>query len=260
MLIILSPSKTQNIETLPPTELFTEPLFEEERWTLIRRLKVLTPEQIASLMKISGSLLDLHVMRSTLWTKRHALKNSKQAIYTFIGAVYKDFLDQNFTKKEYAYMQKNLRILSGMYGVLRPLDLIQPYRLEMGAKFTFSHRSSDYKNLYEYWGEQVTKSFCKDKDSIVINLASEEYSRVINKVNCNMRFIQIEFLQKKNKETKQVTIYSKQERGALACWMVKQGIKTVDGIREYKQNGYKFSKTKSQDNKLVFVRKHPMAA
>lgn len=258
MLILLSPSKTQDIDTLPPTELFTEPLFEEERWLLIRRLKTISPESITSLMKISKKLLDLHIARSNFWTKRHALKNSKQAIYTFTGAVYKDFLGQSFSKKEYAYMQKSIRILSGMYGVLRPLDLIQPYRLEMGVGFSFAHRNIEYKNLYEYWTQTVTQSFCKNKESVVINLASDEYSKVINRTVCNFNFVQVEFLQKKEAELKQVTIYSKQERGALACWMVKQGTKSVEEIEEYKQNGYKFSKTRSRDDKLVFIRKHPI--
>jgi len=255
MIILLSPSKTQDTETLSPTDIFTEPLFEEERWPLITELKKENKESIMKLMKINDGLADLHFSRQQSWTKRHARKNAKQAIHTFTGAVYDSFKGVSFTRAEYAYMQKHIGILSGMYGFIRPLDLIQPYRLEMGTKFSFQNKGEACKNLYSYWMPSVTKHVCKNVKSVVINLASLEYTKVIDRKLCNLRFIDIEFLQKKEKELKQVTIYSKKERGALACWMVKNKVQSIERIQEYNQNGYKFSKQKSTDNRLVFIRK-----
>ncbi len=255
MLILLSPSKTQDIETLPPTELFSDPLFEEERWHLVRKLKELSRSEVMKLMKVSEKLATTHMLRTEMWTKRHARKNSKPAIHLFTGAVYDSFSTESFTAKEYAYMQKSVRILSGMYGVLRPLDMIQPYRLEMGTRFSFTLKKKDYKNLYEYWRDVVTKHFCDSKEKFVINLASEEYSKVLRKEDCQFRFIDVEFLEKKGMSFKQVTIYTKRARGSLACWIVKQGCRTVDDLREYNQLGYVFSKRKSRENKLVFIRK-----
>jgi len=223
MLILLSPSKTQDMETLAPTELFTDPLFEEERWHLVRKLKELDRAEVMKLMKISEKIVDTHMMRTEMWTKRHARKNSKPAIHVFTGAVYDTFTTESFTAKQYAYMQKSIRILSGMYGVIRPLDMIQPYRLEMGTRFSFTLKKKAYKNLYTYWSDMVTEYFSKQQEHTVINLASEEYSKVIAKKECPLKFITVEFLEKKGMSTKQVTIYTKRARGSLACWMVKRG-------------------------------------
>ena len=255
MLILLSPSKTQDIETLVPTELFSDPLFEEERWHLVRKLKELTRSEVMSLMKISERLVDTHMMRTEMWAKRHAPKNSKPAIHLFTGAVYDTFSTESFTAKQYAYMQKSIRILSGMYGVIRPLDMVQPYRLEMGTKFTFTLRKQEYKNLYQYWQAVVSKHFCENKERIIINLASEEYSKVIDRTACPLKFIEVEFLEKKGASLRQVTTYTKRARGSLACWMVKKECRTVEDVREYNELGYVYSKRKSNDTKLVFIRK-----
>ena len=255
MLILLSPSKTQDRESLSPTELYTEPLFEEERWHLVRKLKELSKRDIMKVMKISEQLAEKHILRTGLWSKRHTKKKSKQAIHLFTGAVYDSFKNNSFTAREYAYMQKNLRILSGMYGVIRPLDLIQPYRLEMGTKFSFVLKKQEYKNLYMYWSDVVTSHFCNNKDRVVINLASEEYSKVIVRETCPLKFLEVQFLEKKGSEYKQVTIYTKKARGSLACWIVKKGCRTVEDIKEYKELGYVFSKRKSNEKKFVFIRK-----
>jgi len=257
MLVLLSPSKTQDTEIFTPTELFTEPLFEEERWHLVRKIRECPDEEVKGMMKVSDNLFALHQLRSERWSKRHAQKDSKQAIHTFAGSVYSAFQDQTFTKKEYAYMQRTLRILSGLYGVIRPLDLIQPYRLEMGTRFSFTLKGTEYKNLYEYWSEPVTQYFCGHKERTIINLASVEYSKVIKRTACNIRFVEVEFLQKKGKELKQVTIYSKKERGTLALWIVRNAPKTPSDLQSYTENDYVYSKKLSKDNKLVFIRKHP---
>jgi len=174
------------------------------------------------MMKISEGIADTHMMRTELWTKRHARKNGKQAIHLFTGAVYDSFKKESFTQKQYAYMQKHVRILSGMYGVIRPLDLVQPYRLEMGARFSFTLKKQEYKNLYTYWKEVVTNHFCENKEKVLVNLASEEYTKAIDRNTCPLKFIDVEFLEKKGLSVKQVTIYTKKARGSLACWMVKE--------------------------------------
>ncbi len=255
MLILLSPSKTQDIETLAPTELFSDPIFEEERWHVVRKLKEISRTEVMKLMNISERLVDTHIARTQMWTKRHAPKNSKQAIHLFTGAVYDAFQNEMFTAKQYAYMQKYLRILSGMYGIIRPLDFIQPYRLEMGTRFSFTLKGKEYKNLYTYWASVVTEHICSQKENVVINLASEEYSKVIKRDECSLQFVDVEFLEKQGISLKQVTIYTKRARGSLACWMVKHGCRTVEDIKEYNELGYVFSKRKSNDRKLVFIRK-----
>ena len=255
MLVLLSPSKTQDIETLSPTELFTEPLFEEERWHLVRKLKDLSNKEVMDMMKVSEKLAETHALRTDMWTKRHATKNSKQAIHLFTGSVYDAFKNETFSPKEYAYMQNTLRILSGMYGVIRPLDLVQPYRLEMGTRFSFTLKKKAYKNLYSYWSDVVTKELCQNKENIVVNLASEEYNRVIDRGACPLKFLEVEFFEKKGLGLRQVTIYTKKARGSLACWIVKNGCRTAEDLKEYKELGYSFSKRKSNDKKLVFIRK-----
>lgn len=257
MLVLLSPSKTQDIETLSPTDIFSDPLFEEERWPLVLKLKKMNKESIMRLMKIQDSLCDLHMSRQSKWSKRHTRKNSKQAIHTFTGAVYDAFRYVAFTKKEYAYMQKHIGILSGMYGFIRPLDLIQPYRLEMGTRLAPEKKQEMCKNLYEYWSSVVTQYVCKQTKSIIINLASLEYTKVIDRSMCDLRFIDIEFLQKKDGKYKQITIYSKKERGFFAYWMVKNNITSLEHLKKYSEHGYMFSKRKSSENKLVFTRKYP---
>ena len=133
--------------------------------------------------------------------------------------------------------------------------MVQPYRLEMGTRFSFTLKKKDYKNLYAYWRETITNYFSEQKERVVINLASEEYSKAIDKKKCPLKFIEVEFLEKKGVSLKQVTIYTKRARGSLACWMVKQGCRTVEDIRDYNELGYVYSKRKSNDKKLVFIRK-----
>lgn len=260
MIIILSPSKTQNMEMLAPTELFTEPHFEEERWLLKRKLQLHTEKEIKNILKISDPILQENLARMNGWTKRHTQKNSKQAIHVFSGAVYDSLHQDTYTQKQYAYMQRHIRILSGLYGVIRPLDLIQPYRLEMGTKFSFVKKKEGvtYKNLYEFWKPVLTRYFSNQKDSnLIIDLASLEYSKVIDKKAFNPRWIQVEFLQKVGKEYTPATIYTKQARGALAHWMVKNDIKSLEDMQDFTEGGYKYMPSRSKGNIIVFARKHP---
>lgn len=263
MLLLLSPSKTQDFETLSPTELFTEPHFEEERWLLKRKFPFDSKQDVMKLMHISDSLADEVIDNATRWNKRHTEKNAKQAIHLFSGIVYEKFEGDTFTQKQYAYMQKHLRILSGFYGVIRPLDLIQPYRFEMGMKWGFVKKKENhtYKNLYEFWRPILTQYFKNQDDSnLIINLASSEYTKALVRKEFNPRWINVEFLQKTGKECKAATVYTKHARGSLAHWMIKNHIKSLLDIKQFNEDGYKFSASRSTDNTLVFVRNHPNPA
>ncbi len=255
MLILLSPSKTQDVESLAPTELFTEPLFEDERWHLIRKLRELTGDELQKLLKTNDSITAVNIARIDTWKKRHTQKNAKQAIHTFTGAVYKTF-DTTFARKQYVYMQQHLRVLSGLYGILRPLDLMQPYRLEMGTKFGFTLKGVTYKNLYEYWGPRISKELLGKKESkVIINLASEEYTKVINTSAWKGRWINVSFYQKKGRKLTQATVYTKQQRGSLAGWMCENMIVEPKGIKKYDRDGYVYSKLRSKKDHFVFVKK-----
>lgn len=260
MLILLSPSKTQDFETLAPTDLFTEPHFEEERWLLKRKFPFDSKKDVMKIMHVSEQLAEENMTRVESWNKRHTQKNSKQAIHAFTGVVYEKFHGDSYSQKEYAYMQKHVRILSGLYGVIRPLDLIQPYRFEMGMKFGFIKKKENqtYKNLYDFWKPILTNYFKDQKDSnLIINLTSQEYSKAIVRKEFNPRWVNVDFLQQDGREYTQATVYTKQARGSLAHWMVKNHIKSLVDMKKFSEDGYKFSQSKSTDNTLVFVRKHP---
>jgi cytoplasmic iron level regulating protein YaaA (DUF328/UPF0246 family) len=254
MLILLSPSKTQDIETLAPTDIFSEPLFEEERWKLIKELKKLEDGEVKDMMKLSSNLLDTHRERISGWNKRHTQKNAKQAIHVFTGHVYKEFEETTFTKRHYAYMQKHIAILSGMYGVLRPLDLIQPYRLEMATKLSGVYKKEPFKNLYEFWTDLVTNYICNAKHKIVLDCASREYTKTIDREGCPLQWIDVVFLEKEGKGFRQVTVYSKKARGTLAAWCVKNNCKGLEDVKVFREDGYKYSKKHSDDYTLTFVR------
>lgn len=254
MLILLSPSKTQDTETLAPTDIFSEPIFEEERWKLITELKKLEDEEVKDMMKLSSNLLETHNSRVTQWNKRHTQKNAKQAIHVFTGHVYKEFEDTRFTKQQYAFMQKHVVVLSGMYGVLRPLDLIQPYRLEMATKLSGTYKKEPFKNLYEFWTDRVTDYICSTKHRVLLDCASREYTKTIDRDACNIEWIDVVFVEKEGKGVRQVTVYSKKARGTLAAWCVKNSCKTIDHVKKFSEDGYKFSKKHSDDHTLTFVR------
>ena len=250
MLILLSPSKTQE----PPVESSiaspTTPLFEKRRWRIIRSLRGMEEEDVQDMLKVSDSLFDTHLTRNKHWNKAHTINNAYPAIELFRGHVYTEFEDATYTKKQQVYMQKNLAILSGLYGIIRPCDLVQPYRLEMASKVQVGKD----KNLYHFWSEPVSEYIASTNPSFILNCASEEYTKVIDREVVDAPWIDVVFLEKEGKGFRQITIYTKKARGRLAKWMVDNNITTKEGITSFKEDGYTFRKSHSDEHTFTFVR------
>ena len=235
MKLIISPAKTLDFETPATTEKFTEPQFAPESKKLLADLKKLSPKQIGKLMHISPKLSDLNYDRFQNFRKQP----KKQAILAFDGDVYTGLQAGDFSEADLAFAQKHLLILSGLYGLLRPLDLIQAYRLEMGTKLK--------PPLYDFWGDKLTKVL---GDETVINLASIEYSSAVRPKN----MINIHFKEMKNGKPVVVALFAKKARGMMARFVIKERVTEVEGLKEFANDGYKFDKKLSDAKNFVFIR------
>lgn len=243
MQLILSPSKTLDFETPSRISEFTQPEFLEETKTLARTAKKLSPDDLIDLMGISQKLADLNYQRFQNFKTPLTTKNSRQAILAFKGDVYDGLAADDFTKADYNFAQKHLRILSGFYGLLKPLDLIQPYRLEMGIAL----KNPKGKNLYEFWGNKLTRAL---GDELIINLASIEYSSVLKLKN----HITIHFKEMKNGKPVVVALFAKKARGMMARYAIKNKITNAEKLKNFSEAKYKFSKQLSNAENFVFVR------
>ncbi len=254
MLVVISPSKTLDFDIRPQTDVFTQPQFLEQSAELISFLKEYTPSQLRKLMKINVKLADLNVQRYADWHLPFTPENAKQAALVFKGEVYNGLKADTFTKQDIEYTQDHLRILSGLYGVLRPLDLMQPYRLEMGIKL----KTKKGIDLYSYWGDQITDainaSLEKSGQKFIINLASEEYFKVINKDKLQAEIITPAFKDFKNGSYKFMTVYGKKARGMMARYILQDRISDVDQIKLFEEEGYYFNQSLSEGNTWVFTR------
>ena len=254
MLMLIAPSKTQQMPASPWHEVtFPALLTESER--LIRTLGEFSAEELANLMKMSASLaLQTHERINGFQTP-FTFDNAKQALAVFQGDVYSRIESDSYSKEQRTYLQQHLRILSGLYGVLRPMDLIQPYRLEMGCKL----ENSRGKNLYEFWGELVTEMLNQDladhKEPILVNLASAEYIRVIKKKKLQGELLQVDFKEEKGDSCKTVAIYAKRARGMMVDFAVKNKVQTVVELQSFQREGYCFQGALSSDKHYVFTRK-----
>ena len=192
MKIVLSPAKSLDFDDVPETKLASQPLFLNESQLLINKLKKFSPRKIGKLMSISPKLSDLNYGRFQDWSLPFTKENSKTAMYVFTGDAYRGMNPKDFSKEDVANAQGYLRILSGLYGVLKPLDVIQPYRLEMGTKFSYTKKVN---NLYKFWGDKVTDVLNSEmeKDEVLINLASNEYFKVVNPKKLNHRIVTCSF-------------------------------------------------------------------
>lgn len=251
MLIVVSPAKKLNFETPSMVEDFTDPLFIDKSKELIKELKKLTTEDLQKLMKISPKLAELNIARYRDFKTPFTPKNAKQAAYAFKGDTYVGLDFDSFNKAEIKYAQKHLRILSGLYGVLRPLDLIQPYRLEMGTKF----KIKDCQNLYQWWQQDITEKINEElkKEKFLINLASKEYFSSINCSELKGSLINVHFLQNKNGTVKINSLLAKRARGMMSRYILKNKITKIQDLKAFNESGYKFDLKRSQDNELVFV-------
>lgn len=249
MLVILSPSKTQDFETPSKAPFTTQPVFKQEIHTLLTSLQQMSPTDIAKLMGISEKLSHLNFERFQNFQETFTIQNSKPAIEAFHGDVYRDIDVANYTKQDFEFAQDHLRTISGLYGLLRPLDLMQPYRLEMKTKL----KNSKGKDLYQFWGNKIAEQLNQSNQPI-INLASNEYSKAANFKQIKQPVINITFKEQKGKDYKIVAIYSKIARGTMANYIVKNRITQPNDLQNFNLDGYHYAPDDSTDDHLIFLR------
>jgi len=252
MKIIISPAKSLDFETKAPTSLFTQPRFLEQSEKLNKKLKTFSKKNISELMKISDALSALNYDRNQMWKLPFSSENAKQAIYSFTGEVFRGIDIHTLEAEKIPVLQDRLRILSGLYGILKPLDLIQPYRLEMGTKLPVGKT----KNLYKFWDDTVAKSLNDElKDGeLLVNLASTEYFKVLPKKVLKVPMITPVFKDFKNGEYKTVMTFAKKARGLMVRYIIDNNIKTIDGLKNFNKESYRFSEEMSTENELLFTR------
>ena len=249
MLAVISPSKTQDFEPAQ-IDVFTQTRQIEQSQVLVDLLKDKTQGDIASLMSISDKLSKLNFDRFQTFSTPFTLSNAKQALLAFKGDVYNGIDASSLSLDDFEFAQGHLRMLSGLYGVIRPLDLIQPYRLEMGTKL----KNSQGKNLYEFWGDQISQVLNEDESEVIINLASNEYFKGIDKKSINAKIINIAFKELKNDTYKIIGIYAKRARGLMVNYMIKNRLTEPELLKDFNVEGYQFRQAMSDDLTWVFTR------
>lgn len=254
MLILISPAKTLDFETPANTRRATQPDFLDQSEALVEELRTLTPDGLSSLMNISEKLGTLNFERFLEWQTPFTRDNAKQALLAFKGDVYTGLEADTFSASELKFAQQHLRILSGLYGVLRPLDLIQPYRLEMGTRFT----NPRGKDLYEFWDGAITdnlnKQLRKLRSETLLNLASNEYFKAVNKKELNAQIISPTFKDLKNGKYKIISFYAKKARGQMAAWVIRKGITDAARLKKYRVGGYSYCADMSTPAVPTFIR------
>lgn len=254
MLILISPAKSLDFETVNTRNNFSESNFLKESQSLIKQLRKLSTDEIADFMSISPKLAQLNFERFVNWQLPFDMENAKQAILAFKGDVYTGLDAGSLSETELQTAQKDLRILSGLYGVLRPLDLIQAYRLEMGKKL----QTAKGKNLYEFWGDKITneinKTLKEKEDKHLINLASNEYFKSVNKKIIKAEIITPVFKDLKNGQYKVISFFAKKARGLMTRFIIQNKITDPEYLKAFNSEGYAFNPHLSTDTELVFTR------
>jgi len=255
MLIVVSPAKTLDFQTTAITKAHTLPDYLDDSQLLINRLRLFSSLDISELMKVSVKIADLNFDRYEAWRKKFNTKNAKQSVLAFKGDVYTGLEADSFSAKDFDFAQKHLRILSGLYGMLRPLDLMQAYRLEMGSRLATERG----KNLYQFWGSTITnglnKQLKKTKSDHLINLASVEYFKAVKVKELNAEIITPSFKEYKNGEYKMIGFYAKKARGMLSRYIIKNRLKNPEDIKNFNDEAYKYNKKLSKGNDWVFSRR-----
>lgn len=253
MKIVISPAKSLSFDRKISTNLYTLPIFKEEMAIINTELKKKTPNELSELMHISEKLADLNWQRNQEFSLPFSPENAKQAVYVFDGDVYDGLDVQSLENQEIEKLQQHLRILSGQYGLLKPLDLIQPYRLEMGTKIHIEKA----KDLYEFWKCKITNAINQEinENELFINLASNEYFKAIDTKKLKTKVITPVFKDYKGEELKIISFYAKKARGLMVRYIVKNDIKTIDDLKGFDYEGYTFSEKHSiKENELIFIR------
>lgn len=254
MLSVISPAKTLDFANPPTTDAYTQPDYLTQSRELIGTLRDYSPLQLSELMGISDKLAGLNAARYAQWATPFDLDNAKQAAQAFQGDVYVGLDAASFSQDDNAFAQDHLRILSGLYGMLRPLDLIQPYRLEMGIRLP----NAAGKDLYAFWRERLTRDLdaavASSGSPVLVNLASNEYFKAIDHQRLEARIITPVFKDAKNGQYKIISFYAKKARGLMSAWLIRQRIDAPERLKEFDVAGYRFSPAMSQGSTLVFTR------
>ena len=255
MLIVLSPAKSLDYETPPSTDQHTLPIFINESAKLVSDLKKLSLQEVAELMSLSDKLAALNVARFGDWSKTFTPKNSKQALLAFNGDVYEGLDAKTLNKKGLEYAQAHVRVLSGLYGVLKPLDLMQAYRLEMGTAF----KNKVGKDLYAFWGNKITEALKQEldqqKSKVLINLASDEYFKSVKPTELAYPIIAPVFQDEKAGKYKIISFYAKRARGLMTRFIIDNKIDKAEDLKEFNLEGYQYAPKESANDKPVFRRK-----
>ncbi|MGX9417006.1 peroxide stress protein YaaA [Vibrio sp. RC27] len=255
MLILVSPAKTLDYESPLTTQEYTQPELIGESQLLIEECRKLTPADISSLMSVSDKIAGLNVARFEQWSPEFNLDNSRQAILAFKGDVYTGLDAATLSEDSLDYAQLHLRMLSGLYGILRPRDLMQPYRLEMGTKLANLRGT----NLYQFWGDIITdklnSALNEQGDDIVVNLASNEYFKAVKKKNVAGSIVTPIFKDEKNGQFKVISFYAKKARGLMARYIIENKIDSIEGLKAFDSAGYFFVEAESSATDLVFKRR-----
>lgn len=254
MLLVVSPAKKLDFESPLPTNKTSQASLLEYSETLIERCIKLSPNQIASLMKLSDKLAGLNAARFGEWHLPFTPENSRQAILAFNGDVYSGLDAYSFSNEDFTFAQQHFRILSGLYGLLKPLDLMQAYRLEMGTKLDNIRGN----NLYQFWGDIITtelnRSLAEHNDDKLINLASNEYFKVVNKKLLNATIITPQFKDWKNGQYKMISFFAKKARGLMARYIIQNQLTDVEQLKNFDLAGYQYNSDLSQGNDWVYTR------
>ncbi len=249
MLAIISPSKTQDFSSCSVTT-FSKARQLTQSQELIDVLKNKTQVQISKLMTLSDKLSKLNFDRFQAFKTPFSLDNAKQALLAFKGDVYNGIDAPSLSLEDLKFAQNNVRMISGLYGVLRPLDLIQPYRLEMGTKLSNKNGS----NLYDYWGSKISKVLNGDEKDLIINLASNEYFKSIDKKVLKAQILDIVFKEKKNDTYKVIGIYAKRARGLMVNYIIRNRITDPKALKNFSDEGYHYDEALSSDSLWVYIR------
>ena len=257
MLLILSPAKTLDYDTAKTARTFTQPLFIDEAASLIDTARKMEPGDIQSLMGVSEKIALLNYERFMSWEPDFSLNNSKQAMLAFKGDVYAGLQADTLSTQDLDFAQKHLRILSGLYGLLRPLDLMQPYRLEMGLNLD----NAVGKNLYEFWGSKITRALSKhvkvSGTQVLVNLASNEYFKAVKPKMLDAEIITPQFRDLKSGQYKMISFFAKKARGWMARYIIEQRLNSPEGLKDFRWGGYHYSVEHSLGNNWVFLRDEP---
>ena len=255
MLTVISPAKTLDFETAPITDTYTQCRFLDQSQLLIDELKQLSSQDIASLMSLSDKLAGLNMARFQDWQQPFTFDNAKQAVLAFKGDVYTGLNAETLDAKGLEFAQNHLRILSGLYGVLRPLDLMQPYRLEMGTKFN----NLRGKDLYQFWDARIRESLQSEPglaDGVLVNLASNEYFKAVRAKKLKARIITPVFKDWKNGQYKMISFYAKKARGLMSRYIIDHQLDEPEQLKQFDYEGYRFNEAMSKTDEWVFIREH----